>query len=57
MTKYNEELKALETTNTKAGLKFQLCGISVEEEMRELTKEEANDLRERINEKLSKIAE
>ena len=57
MTKYNEELEMLTTTTTKAGLEFQLCGVDVEEEMRMLSKEEAEDLRRRIREKLSGIAE
>ena len=47
----------LTTTTTKAGLEFQLCGVEVEEEMRMLSKEEAEDLRHRIHEKLSRVAE
>lgn len=57
MTKYQEELEMLKTTTTKAGLEFQLCGVEVEEEMRLISKDEAEDLRSRIREKLSKVAE
>ena len=55
MTKYQEELEMLKTTTTKEGLEFQLCGVEVDEEMRLVSKDEAEDLRSRIREKLSKV--
>lgn len=57
MTTYQKELEMLTTTTTKAGLEFQMCGVGVEEEMRLISKDEAEDLRSRIREKLSKVAE
>lgn len=57
MTKYNEELAMLETTNTKAGLEFQLCGVFVEQEIGLISQAEAKELATRISEKLARIAE
>lgn len=47
----------LKNTNTREGLEFQSCGVTVEEEMGLLSKDEAYDLQRRINAKLVMIAE
>lgn len=55
MTQYEKELEDLKTTNTVLGLQFQLSGVDVIEDMRLVTKEEAEDLRERIRAKLESV--
>lgn len=48
MTTYAKILKELETTTTYEGLQFAACGVSVNEQMGNLTKDEARYLRETI---------
>lgn len=55
MTQYEKELEDLKTTNTELGLRFQLNGVTVIEDMRLVTKEEAEDLRARIKAKLESV--